>query len=104
MQTLLHAASSRRLFTTAILMMLTVDTAAYAEDWPQWRGPNSTGLSRSKKPLPVNFSSTDHVRWSVELGEGVCSPTIVAGRCPLLMTARDRRRTRDLIRPRPISG
>ncbi len=80
MQTLRHAAISRRLLTTVFLMGLTAGAAAYAEDWPQWRGPNSTGLSNSKKPLPVSFSPTEHVRWSVEVGESVSSPTIVAGR------------------------
>jgi outer membrane protein assembly factor BamB len=75
-----RAANIGCLKTAAFVMVLTIGTAAFAEDWPQWRGPNSTGLSKSKKPLPVEFSPTDHVRWSVELGEGVCSPTIVAGR------------------------
>ncbi|MDA1229408.1 MAG: PQQ-binding-like beta-propeller repeat protein [Planctomycetota bacterium] len=51
-----------------------------AEDWPQWRGPNSTGVATSKKPLPVEFSPTKNVRWSAEVGEGICSTAIVAGR------------------------
>jgi len=80
MTTFRSAPSSLRWLTTAILLMLSTDTAARAEDWPQWRGPNSTGLSHSKKPLPVTFSSTDHVRWSAELGDGIGSPTIAAGR------------------------
>ena len=50
-----------------------------ADDWPQFRGPNCSGVSRSTRPLPVQFSATEHVRWSVQLGEGVCSPTVVAG-------------------------
>lgn len=80
MKTLRHVAISRFWLTTAFLIMSAVDTAGYAEDWPQYRGLNCTGLSRSKQPLPVNFSATDKVRWSVELGEGISSPTIVAGR------------------------
>ncbi len=51
-----------------------------AEDWPQFRGPNCTGISPSKKPLPVKFSPTKNVRWSAELGDGVGSPVVVAGR------------------------
>jgi outer membrane protein assembly factor BamB len=51
-----------------------------AEDWPQWRGLNCTGVTTSKKPLPVEFSPTKNVRWSAEVGDGICSPTIVAGR------------------------
>lgn len=70
----------RSFLATTFLVVLAVCTAGYAEDWPQWRGPNCTGLSRSKLPLPVKFSPTEHVRWSAELGEGICSPTIAAGR------------------------
>lgn len=51
-----------------------------AEDWPQFRGPNCSGLSRSTAPLPVEFSATAGVRWSVELGDGVGSPVVAAGR------------------------
>jgi len=51
-----------------------------AEDWPQWRGLNCTGVTTSKKRLPVEFSPTKNVRWSAEVGDGICSPTIVAGR------------------------
>jgi outer membrane protein assembly factor BamB len=50
------------------------------EDWPQFRGPNCTGVSLSSLPLPVKFSATENVRWSRELGEGIASPTIAAGR------------------------
>src|SRR5258708_7649756 len=80
MKTLRGPASSGHWLTVTFVMMLSVGTAVYGEDWPQYRGPNCTGLSQSKKPLPVSFSATDNIRWSVELGEGVCSPTIVAGK------------------------
>lgn len=53
---------------------------ARAEDWPQFRGPNCTGLSASKLPLPATFSTTENVKWSVPLGDGVGSPAIAAGR------------------------
>ncbi len=53
---------------------------AAAEDWPQFRGPNCTGISTSKKPLPLEFSATKNVRWSAELGDGIGSPVVAAGR------------------------
>lgn len=54
---------------------------ARAEDWPQWRGPNSTGLSASPHSLPTEFSvSSPNVRWSVEIGDGISSPCVAAGR------------------------
>ncbi len=49
-----------------------------AEDWPQFRGHNSSALSSSRK-LPVTFSPTENLRWEATLGEGVASPVIVAG-------------------------
>ena len=51
-----------------------------AEEWPQFRGPNCSGVSSSKKSLPLHFSRTKNVRWSKELGDGIGSPVIAAGR------------------------
>ncbi len=51
-----------------------------ADDWPQFRGPNCGGVSPSKKPLPLHFSRTKNVRWSAELGDGIGSPVVAAGR------------------------
>ncbi|MCL6505188.1 MAG: PQQ-binding-like beta-propeller repeat protein [Pirellulales bacterium] len=50
------------------------------DDWPQFRGPNATGVSQGMAPLPVEFSSEQNVRWALELGDGVASPIVVAGR------------------------
>src|SRR5436853_4936166 len=51
-----------------------------AEDWPQFRGPNCTGVSVGKDALPLEFSRTKNVRWSAELGDGISSPAVAAGR------------------------
>jgi hypothetical protein len=51
-----------------------------AEDWPQFRGPNCSGISTSKAALPVNFSATENVRWAASLGDGIGSPVVAAGR------------------------
>lgn len=51
-----------------------------ADDWPQFRGPNCTGVSTSKDPLPEKFSATENVRWSSRLGDGIGSPVVAAGR------------------------
>lgn len=54
--------------------------AAGPEDWPQFRGPNSSGISESRKPLPVTFSKTENVRWSADVGDGVGGAVIAEGR------------------------
>jgi len=51
-----------------------------ADDWPQFRGPNSTGIAAGSKPLPVKFSATENLRWSADVGEGVGGAAVAAGR------------------------
>jgi outer membrane protein assembly factor BamB len=44
--------------------------------WPQWRGPNATGVSPSADP-PVEWSETKNVRWKIDLpGRGASTPVI----------------------------
>ena len=60
--------------------LLSTSPISRAEDWPQFRGPNSTGISVSNKRLPVEFSATQNVAWAHEVGEGIGSPVVAAGR------------------------
>lgn len=53
---------------------------ARAEDWPQWRGDNCAGIYQSDKSLPTTFSSTENVKWSAEIGDGIASPVVVGGK------------------------
>ncbi len=65
----------------AFVVVIALATASVsAEDWPQFRGPNCTGVSKSTAPLPVQFSSTEHVKWTARLGDGIGSPVVAAGR------------------------
>ena len=59
------------------LGLLSLATVARAEDWPQFRGPNSSGVSTSSKALPTEFSTTENLLWSAKLGDGIGSPIIV---------------------------
>lgn len=62
------------------LLGLLLPSLLAAEDWPQFRGPNCSGVSTSKKPLPTEFSATKNVAWSAEVGDGIGSATVAAGR------------------------
>ena len=42
--------------------------------WPQFRGPNSSGLGAGKPP--VNFGPDQNVRWKTAVGTGLSSPII----------------------------
>lgn len=65
-------------FCAAVALGL-APTATPAEDWPQFRGVNASGVSTSKG-LPTEFSHTDKVAWLAELGDGVSCPIVFAGR------------------------
>ena len=63
-----------------LLALMTLLASATADDWPQFRGPNCTGISAGTKPLPVKFSASENVRWSAKVGDGVGGSVIAAGR------------------------
>src|SRR5215813_15475128 len=46
--------------------------------WPQFRGPNSSGLGEGKPP--VNFGPDQNVLWKTAVGPGLSSPIIWEGR------------------------
>ncbi|MFN0164835.1 MAG: PQQ-binding-like beta-propeller repeat protein [Bryobacteraceae bacterium] len=71
---------SHRVLAAALTLFLTCSTITLAEDWPQFRGPNSTGISASTQPLPVTFSATENVRWSANVGDGAGGAAVAAGR------------------------
>ena len=61
-------------------LLMTTTSLLLADDWPQFRGPNCTGISKTKMALPVEFSDTENVRWSNDVGDGVGCPVVAAGR------------------------
>ena len=64
-----------------IVSSLTLQSIAlHAEDWAQFRGPNCSGVSTGEAPLPTEFSDTEGVQWSAELGDGIGCPVVAAGR------------------------
>lgn len=64
-------------FSAALALLA---ASAAAEDWPQFRGPNASGVSTSDKPLPAEFSQEQNLRWSAKLGDGIGSPIVVGGK------------------------
>ncbi len=80
----LDATGRRTTFGRGVIVSLMIMAAccasALGDDWPQWRGPNCTGISAENLPLPAEFSTTKNLAWSTELGDGISSPVVVAGR------------------------
>ena len=61
------------------LVFFAVVLSAQAEDWPQFRGSNGSGVSQSKG-IPLEFSSSAQVAWKAHVGDGIGSPVVVNGR------------------------
>src|SRR5262245_1690569 len=62
------------------LLLLVLCAPAFAEDWPQFRGPTGQGLS-DERGLPLTWSESQHVVWKTAIpGRGWSSPTIQGDR------------------------
>jgi len=62
------------------------ETSDYDKYWPQWRGPEGTGMAPHGDP-PVEWSEEKNVRWKLAIpGEGHASP-IVWGEVVYVLTA-----------------
>jgi len=49
-------------------------------DWPRWRGPSADGVADGRN-LPIRWSRTENIRWSVKLpGWGTSSPVVFDNR------------------------
>jgi outer membrane protein assembly factor BamB len=60
------------LLLSPLLLLPTVEAA----NWPQWRGPQGTGVS-SEKGLPAEWNGKSNIVWKTQLGGlGVSSPVI----------------------------
>ncbi|HZK82832.1 MAG TPA: PQQ-binding-like beta-propeller repeat protein [Humisphaera sp.] len=80
-------------FLFAVTFLIVSTTALFAEksvatpteipsktDWPRWRGPNADGVADGHN-LPVRWSQTENVHWSVKLpGWGTSSPVVYGKR------------------------
>ncbi|MCS7237970.1 MAG: PQQ-like beta-propeller repeat protein [Thermoguttaceae bacterium] len=52
---------------------------AFAQDWPQWRGPNRDGYIVGLT-LPESWPASWRPVWRIEVGEGYSSPVLVGDR------------------------
>src|SRR5215213_2718344 len=59
---------------------------AAAGNWPQWRGPDGSGIS-SEKNLPSEWSPTKNIKWKTSIEGRAHSSPIVWGNKVFLTTA-----------------
>ena len=62
----------------AYLVCLMAGWSVWAQDWPQWRGPNRDGVMRFSEPKAWPEKLT--TKWKVPVGEGYASPIFAGGR------------------------
>ncbi|MBL8167049.1 MAG: PQQ-binding-like beta-propeller repeat protein [Acidobacteria bacterium] len=68
----------RQLLLVLTVFLLTLSAAA-ADDWSQFRGPNGSGVSDNAR-LPVEFGPDKNVVWKTPLPPGHSSPVLTADR------------------------
>ena len=63
-----------------LVMLASAPGAAGPNDWPQFRGPNGAGVADGAQ-LPIKWSPTQNVAWTVEVpGRGWSSPIVWGNR------------------------
>ena len=66
---------TRRLRFILLLALAAGTATVSAENWPQWRGPGSQGISIEAN-VPTEWSSTKNIAWKAELPSGHSSPIV----------------------------
>ena len=64
----------------ALILITILTTVAAASDWPQFRGPNCSGLPAKDAPLPADIGPAKNVLWKTALPPGHSSPIVVGER------------------------
>jgi outer membrane protein assembly factor BamB len=63
------------LFAIAVLSFVAC-TSAFADNWPQWRGPTNDGIC-TEKNLPTEWSTSKNVVWKLDMpGIGSSTPAV----------------------------
>jgi outer membrane protein assembly factor BamB len=68
----------RKLSVLVSVGSLIAGWSLWAEDWPQWRGPNRDGQIRFTEPKTWPEKLT--AKWKITVGEGYASPLLAGGR------------------------
>ena len=79
-----NSAIAVALLLVATTLALSGSTSEADKYWPQWRGPERTGVSKSADP-PVAWAENKNIKWKIEVpGRGSASPVVWGDRLFLL--------------------
>jgi len=62
-------------FSLSLAALLVIVRDAAGENWPQWRGPGSQGIS-TESQLPLDWAPGKNIAWTVALDPGHSSPVV----------------------------
>lgn len=75
---------------TTLVIAFALTSVVRADDWPQWRGPERTGISKETGLLQTWPDDGPALRWkAAEIGTGYSSPSIAHGRVYVQTTHND---------------
>jgi outer membrane protein assembly factor BamB len=66
---------TKQLFSIIAAVVCAIATASAADSWPQFRGPNASGVSESAKP-PTEFAPGTNQLWKISVPSGASSPCV----------------------------
>ena len=81
-----------RIFVLATVLSASAAVNDATTSWPQFRGPNSSGIGAGKPP--VQFGPDQNVLWKTPLGPGLSSPVIWGSRIFLTEVDQDKEASR----------
>ncbi len=74
----MHRGFRAALLISAVFYWANPIAESFAEDWPQWRGPQNNGVS-AETGLPAKWSPTENVKWRLDLPGPAPSTPVVWG-------------------------
>jgi outer membrane protein assembly factor BamB len=75
-----------RITSLALVALFSLTTIGSAANWPQWRGPDGSGIS-TEKNLPAEWTPTKNIKWKTPIAGRAHSSPIVWGNKIFLTTA-----------------
>ncbi|MCH7885604.1 MAG: PQQ-binding-like beta-propeller repeat protein [Planctomycetes bacterium] len=63
----------------ALIILATLATPGRGNDWPSWRGPEQTGMTRERAPVTSWSTDGENLVWKVPVG-GRTTPIVMDGR------------------------
>src|SRR5262245_147132 len=70
----------RRITPAALITAMTLGSAAWADDWPQWMGPNRDAVWAETRVLDRFPPGGPKVLWRAPVASGYAGPAVVGNR------------------------